>query len=144
MNPYIVNILFLLSSIGLTHILVYGTIFRKVRKFFKDDFDKDKKYVIPVFNEHVHKMLLCSQCAGFWVGMGLCLLLSPVLFPRDGLAIVGFIRFCLYVIIFMPLYGFASSFSAVLGKSLIDYLNFTASFPLEDESNDESSQENVK
>lgn len=51
-------IIFILASIGMTHIIVDGTIFDGVRGWLK------KK-----LSEKVYSLFECYQCAGFWCGM---------------------------------------------------------------------------
>lgn len=45
---------FILSGVGLTFIIVYGSIFEDVKKRIKSDFIWD--------------LVNCAQCTGFWVG----------------------------------------------------------------------------
>lgn len=56
--------LFCFGSIGVTHIIVDGEIFRPVKEFLS------KKG--PVF---LNKLLSCYQCTGFWVGIFFCIFL---------------------------------------------------------------------
>jgi len=59
-------ILFLFGSVGMTHIIIDGSIFDIPRKFLK-------KY-LP---EYLHNLFECYMCCGFWCGviMG-CLVVS--------------------------------------------------------------------
>lgn len=50
--------LFCFGSIGITHILVDGEIFRPVKEYINEK--------LPVF---FSKLLNCYQCTGFWVGV---------------------------------------------------------------------------
>ena len=51
-------ILFILASIGMTHIIVDGSIFEGVRNWLKKQ-----------LSERAYGMLECYQCTGFWCGL---------------------------------------------------------------------------
>jgi hypothetical protein len=51
-------ILFILASIGMTHIIVDGNIFESTRSWLKKH--------LP---EHVYSLFECYQCTGFWCGV---------------------------------------------------------------------------
>lgn len=95
------------ASVGLTHILVDGSIINPFKNWLK--------------NRKFHKileLLNCYQCAGFWSGI-ICSSLYMVshLYDLHWLNVI--------------LYGFATSFYATLGAVLIAYFNISASERLE-------------
>jgi|APGre2960657373_1045057.scaffolds.fasta_scaffold00997_7 hypothetical protein len=60
---------FIFASIGMTHIIVEGEIFRSTRDFF------DSK--MPKF---LSKLINCYQCTGFWSGLAMgCVFILPQL-----------------------------------------------------------------
>lgn len=58
-------LLFLIGSVGMTHIIIDGSIFDKLRKLLKR--------LLP---EYLHNLFECYMCCGFWCGiiLGFCLL----------------------------------------------------------------------
>lgn len=86
-------ILFVLSTIGLTNILVDGSLFAPIRKFASNH--------LPV---KIYKIFECYQCMGTWCGFG-C---GYILLSKEPLIVV-----CC---------GFAGSFLAVIGNIFINYL----------------------
>jgi hypothetical protein len=54
------SILWLVSSIGITHILTGSSLVAPLRKF------AIKSEIIP---EYIKNHIQCNQCAGFWVGI---------------------------------------------------------------------------
>lgn len=50
--------LFVLGSVGMTHIIVEGEIFRPIRTFVE-------KYTVNFLS----KLINCYQCTGFWCGL---------------------------------------------------------------------------
>jgi len=94
--------LFIASVIGMTHIIVDSTIFEPVKNFIKD--------YVP---NKVYSALNCYQCSGTWCGF-LC-----------GWAIVSNNFFIIIMC------GFAGSFLAVLGASVLNYLDSKAYVDLE-------------
>lgn len=51
-------ILFLVGSVGMTHIIIDGSIFDKPRRFLKNN--------LP---EYLHNLFECYMCCGFWCGV---------------------------------------------------------------------------
>jgi len=49
-------VLFALSVIGMTNIVVNSSLFKPIREFFKDW-------------TYIYDLLTCSTCSGFWVGL---------------------------------------------------------------------------
>lgn len=86
-------ILFILSTIGMTHLLVEGAIFKKLRGFINKKFPKWFKYLIS-----------CYQCTGTWCGM-LC-----------GSFLIDF---NLYIIL---LCGCAGSILSLYSANIISYI----------------------
>ena len=67
---------FCLASVGLTVILVDGTVFLPLRRYFADEATKirrhrERKNLSPSFSlfETIHEILSCHQCCGFWAGL---------------------------------------------------------------------------
>lgn len=51
-------IIFIIGSVGMTHIIVDGVIFDKPRNFLRD-------YLPP----YLHNLFECYMCCGFWCGV---------------------------------------------------------------------------
>lgn len=91
--------LFVLASIGLTHLVVDGFIFQKPKEWLKE-----KGW------EKLYYMTNCHQCIGFYLSMLVGLVFDPC--PN-----------CSFLLMRLLFYGCAGSFLAVLGAVLINYLN---------------------
>lgn len=98
-------ILWALAAIGMTDIAVSSSVAKPMREFLKKQ--------SPVFGE----MLTCHQCTGFWCGIIAGLLLGFTYVPGIGL------------LAYLVLFGFASSFLAPLGKSILEALFGTLTLP---------------
>ena len=88
-------LLFVLSTIGLTHIITHGKIFDYPRDWIAGQSQLS----------WISDMIECYQCCGFWCG----LLLGALIFPFSIITILA----C----------GFASSFLAVWASIYLDYLD---------------------
>jgi hypothetical protein len=55
-------ILFTFGTIGMTHIIVDGTIFEPVRNYIKSRSNN-------AFFKILDKIVMCNQCMGFWSGV---------------------------------------------------------------------------
>ena len=89
----------LIASVGLTHIVVDGSIFAGLRG-----------WVANSGMEWLKKLITCYQCSGFWAGVVLGLLLQP--FGRD---LWWFLQ---------PLaFGLATSYAAMAAAALLNYLD---------------------
>lgn len=69
-------VLFCFASVGLTTILVHGTIFQSFRAALAERAARirrrrEKKNLPPSFTliEFLHELIGCSQCCGFWCGL---------------------------------------------------------------------------
>jgi Na+/H+ antiporter NhaD/arsenite permease-like protein len=92
-------LLFLLACVGLTHILIDGSIFNWLRLW--------------IMNRNIawlSELWGCYLCLGAWTGALLSLLYNPLDLPW-------------YVSFFLC--GFASAFVSVLGAALLIFLNTT-------------------
>ncbi len=124
-------VLFSLATIGMTLILVHGTIFEGVRAFVAAESHRirrrwEKKGQPPRFSLFVtfNKLLSCTQCMGFWCGLfcGLFLIShESVWIPWSGLSL----RVVLNRILMLFCCGAAGSFLAPLGNTLCDLIFFT-------------------
>jgi hypothetical protein len=93
-------VLFILSTIGLTNILVYGKIFDVPRNFLRDH--------LP---EKVFEVLECYQCTGFWAG-----LLTGFVMLSHSLPVV-------------LMAGFAGSFLSHFAALLAEYIEANTAIP---------------
>lgn len=96
-------LLFVVATIGLTHIIVDSTIFAPIRDFLK-------KTLPP----KVYAVFECYQCAGTWCGFLAGLILISKSIP----------------VIFMC--GCAGSFLAVLGANFLNYLEAKSYVEIDD------------
>lgn len=101
------TILYILSTIGLTNILVHGSIFNIIQVQDKSlrDWAKDKM-------GESFRVFECYECTGFWAGM-IC---GLIVFPSSWW--------------YLPLYGFAGSVIAQTYIDIIDLLRSKISFVL--------------
>lgn len=95
-------ILFVLSTIGLSSILVESVVFEPFRAWLKTT-DKNHNLLI-YFKPKLSKIFSCFQCMGFWTGL-FC-----------GLILVSFNP------IIILCCGFAGSFLSPFSSTLINYL----------------------
>lgn len=86
-------IIFILSTIGLTFIIILSYLFKDVRLFF------NKR------NKFIGKLFSCSQCAGFWSGI---IIKYIQIFHNNEILDISII-----------LYGFIGSFISYLSYLLI-------------------------
>jgi hypothetical protein len=89
-------ILFIVSSIGLTHILIDGSIFEPLRNF-----------VIKYLPKYISSGFTCYMCLGFWMSMVCAWLVFDDINIKQILA-------C----------GFAGSFLSMLGAVIITWFQF--------------------
>jgi hypothetical protein len=79
---FITLILFILSSIGITNLVVNSAIFDRIR----DGIIKVSKRVNSPFGEMVEYLFGCMMCSGFWIGM-IMSLFFPVNFIIGALVV---------------------------------------------------------
>ena len=60
---------FLLSSVGLTFIIVYGSIFQKVRDWLYNQAQCPVIAVVAPIYRWTSGLIHCVQCTGFWSGV---------------------------------------------------------------------------
>ncbi len=121
--------LFCFASIGMTLILVRGSIFLPVRRYFVEKTDRihrrrQKKGLPPglTTTEFLHDLIHCVQCMGFWCGLfcGFFLLTSDGYWMRDfGLRFVfnrSLMLFCC---------GAAGSFLSSVADIFLEWLFFS-------------------
>jgi hypothetical protein len=95
----------LLAGIGLSHIIVDGSIFAYPRG-----------WVVTHGPEWLKKLISCYQCTGFWTGL-LVGVASGIFINEFNTSLIG----RLFV---MPiLYGFAVSYLSMTGAALLNYLD---------------------
>jgi len=111
---------FCLASVGLTAILVDGSIFLPLRRHVAEEADKirrrrEKKSLPPSFTlfETAHEILRCYQCCGFWSG----LFCSHYLLTSEPFG-NGLLN-SFFVVLFG---GFAGSLLATLYLKVIEYV----------------------
>jgi len=93
----IMVIIFLLSSFGLTNILVRESVFEKPKLWI----DKTFK------NSLLNKMLKCETCTGFWCGMLLSFILPTICEDMIlGTIIAGFVSSAFIKITLLTIYKF--------------------------------------
>jgi hypothetical protein len=98
-------ILFVLATIGLTSIMVSGTIMSPVRTFLKNK--------LPA---RVYEVFDCYQCMGTWCGF-----------------VCGILTLSDYWLGLVLLYGFAGSFVANVGCTIFDMILMRTALPLPDD-----------
>jgi hypothetical protein len=93
--------LFVLATIGMTHIIVDSSIFSPVRSLLEK--------ILP---SYVYKVFECYQCSGTWCGffIGWTLLVYP--FDFDLVTKIGIVFSC----------GCAGSFLSTLAATFLNYL----------------------
>ena len=116
--------LFVFATIGLTHILVDSTIFASVRQFWKNH--------LPLAGAWE-----CHQCMGWYSG----LICSFFVLLYDGIPLLTLRNF-LAVLPLLVLFGCAGSYLSMLGRSLLDWLNFSINIPIGEPSEDTDSSGN--
>ena len=99
-NSYMTDIELLSAAIGLTFILKYGFILNVPRNWLKGK------------SVYLKELLSCSQCLGFWSGLGVYFL--------AGFMTAGFsLSLCLFSVFF----GFLNSFVANVTDMLVDIVD---------------------
>jgi len=96
-------LLFILGVIGITHIIVDGSIMQPFRNFCN-------QYAPEWFNE----LISCYQCCGFWVGV----IFSIMFWGHD----FGISYFYVHLIMVAFLCGGLGSFMATCGAAVLNYL----------------------
>ena len=99
MTPFL---LFVLSSVGMTFIIVDSTIMEPVRLRLKQ--------ILP---EYIYKVFECYQCSGFWCGI------------ISGLILLT------HNIFELALCGCAASFLSVLCANILNYLEINTSVDID-------------
>lgn len=121
-------LLFCLASIGMTLILVRGSIFRSYREFLANETNRirrrrEKKGQFSGFTliEFFHGMITCVQCTGFWCGIfcGLFLISSDGIWVSLGS--IG-LRHLVNRVLMLFCCGAVSSFLSPLGDMLLEWL----------------------
>lgn len=124
-------LLFAFATIGMTLILVRGSIFQPVRNTLARSVDRlrrrrEKKGYPPSFSlvEFVHELIGCTQCMGFWCGLfcGFFLITSDTFWIWGGLSSL---RYLFNRLLMLFCCGAAGSFLASLGDLTIDWLFFS-------------------
>ena len=83
MTDFNALLLFAFASVGMTFILVEGSIFYPMRESFRRQVEKIEhkrqrgKKVGWTFSEFAFGILTCHQCCGFWCGIFVALLIFP-------------------------------------------------------------------
>lgn len=111
-------LLFVLATVGLSHIIVHGSIFQPIKQWLSD---KGYKRILDMTN--------CYQCSGFWSGF----LVSIIMFILGSLP-TGF-GFLFHAVV----YGFAGSFVSDAAGTILDWLKFYpgVNIPQQEEVNEE-------
>ncbi len=111
----------IMGSVGMAHIIVDSKIMSSWRKKMEDS-----DWIIPLIDKKVGEMVNCHQCMGFWTGILGSILMTPYF---D-------LQWTLFAVLYYPalifLVGCATSLLSVMSVSLIGWLNFSISIPLED------------
>ncbi|MCL2742717.1 MAG: hypothetical protein FWE67_02590 [Planctomycetaceae bacterium] len=127
-------VLFCLASVGMTLIVVEGSIFRPLRDALvlraeKIQQKREEKGLPPGFSFAVffHGIFSCVQCAGFWCGLfcGLFLLTSENFLPGSALSQKQILIFSFNRIIMLFCCGTAGSFLSMLGHFTLNWLFFS-------------------
>lgn len=112
------------SAIGMSHIIVDGDIFSKLRGYFFNKYKNEP-------NHWIIKLITCYQCTGFWSGVFMGIILQPfswydLMFNMfwNWFAIIVCVPF--YLIITPFIVGCASSYFSMAGAALLNYLDAPA------------------
>jgi hypothetical protein len=105
MDLFTCFVLFLFSSIGLTHIMVDSSIMLPFRNFVKEKFPDKILWIKP------KEGIECYQCMGFWCGLVCGAMISVMVFLNPW-----------FIALTTILCGFASSYTANTGAYVIAYL----------------------
>lgn len=125
-------LLFCLASVGMTLILVRGSIFLSWRQFLASEAARirrrrEKKDLPPSFTliEFFHELIECVQCTGFWCGVVCGLFLVTSDGHWNSLAETGTLAGIPYLFnraLMLLCCGAAGSFLAPLGDSLVEWM----------------------
>lgn len=108
----LVSFIALLAAVGMSHIVVDGTIFAKWRgrKVKWEQETKRKSWLL--------ELSTCYQCTGFWAGVFMGLVLQPISW---GFAWYWCLPLWLLVTPFV--FGCAASYASMAGAGLLNYLD---------------------
>lgn len=94
-----------LSAVGLSHLIVDGSIFAGVRGYLVEKYKESHPWVL--------ELISCYQCTGFWTGALVGLLLQPISWG-----------FWLPSWTLTPLLmGFASSYASMAAAAFLNFLD---------------------
>jgi hypothetical protein len=114
----------LVGMVGVTHIIVDGSIFAPMRR-------RLKKSQARIFGHPIYDMVSCHQCMGMWVG----LFCWPMTIPFWGIEIGWMIVPLIPGVAILS--GGAVSILSVGARALIDWLHLNISIPLDFEEDDD-------
>ena len=111
----------LLAGIGMSHIIVDGSIFAKWRGYLVTKYKDTKPWVV--------ELISCYQCSGYWTGIFWGLLLQPLHYwfldyLWTWLAIT--LAIPLHLIVTPVVFGFATSYLSMVGAALLNWLDAPA------------------
>lgn len=96
-------LLVILAGVGLSHLIVDGSIFARPRG-----------WIVEKGPDWLKKLVTCYQCTGFWTGL-VAGLMSGVVTNENG---------WLASLVVLPLlYGFAVSYLSMAGAAALNYLD---------------------
>lgn len=122
-------LLFCFATVGMTLILVNGSIFQSFRDSLNRGVEnlqqlREKKGISPSFTllEFFHSLIHCPQCMGFWSGLfcGLFLLTSDTFALEKGSSLLLFNRLFMFFCC-----GAAGSFLSMFADFLLNWLFFS-------------------
>lgn len=100
----------LLAGVGLSHLIVDGSIFKRLRGLLLEKYQHTHTWVL--------ELISCYQCTGFWAGALVALFLQPIAWGFSWYWNVP-----LWLIITPLIFGFAVSYLSMVGAALLNYLD---------------------
>ncbi len=126
-----------LAGIGLSHLVVDGSIFAKLRGSLVEKYKDTKPWVV--------ELITCYQCTGFWGGVVMGLILQPFHWYTD----LSFVLWkWLAIVLSIPLYllttpvivGCATSYVSMAAAGFLNWLDAPAMAIAANKKKDESSK----
>lgn len=114
-------LLALIAGVGLCHLVVDGSIFAKWRGELITKYRESRPWVV--------ELISCYQCAGFWSGVVMGLILQPVewnLFAYMWWWLALVLSLPLYLLVTPIIIGCATSYLSMGGAALLNWLDAPA------------------
>jgi hypothetical protein len=111
----ILTFMALLAAVGLSHLVVDGSILAKWRGRMIKKYKEEKPWVL--------ELITCYQCTGFWAGFITGLILQPIPWFTY---LWWWVALPLHLIVTPFVFGFAASYLSMVGAALLNYLDAPA------------------